>query len=44
MRNHSYEYDFDLHENGRAGDTYFHTNGFDIEVKSNPEMVYFAAL
>ena len=28
MRNHSNEYEFDLHENGRAGETHFHMNGF----------------
>ena len=28
MRNYCYENDFDLRENGRAGETYSHTNGF----------------
>ena len=28
MRNHSNENEFDLHENGRAGETNFHMNGF----------------
>ena len=28
MRNHSNENEFDLHENGRAGETHFHINGF----------------
>ena len=28
MRTHSNENDFDLHENGRAGETHFHMNGF----------------
>ena len=28
MRNHSNENEFDLHENGRAGDTHFYMNGF----------------
>ena len=28
MRNHSNENEFDLHENGRAGETIFHVNGF----------------
>ena len=28
MRTYSNENDFDLHENGRAGETHFHTNGF----------------
>ena len=28
VRNHSNENEFDLHENGRAGETYFHMNGF----------------
>ena len=28
MRNHSNENEFDLHENGRAGETHFHMNGF----------------
>ena len=28
MRNHSNENDFDLYENGRAGETHFHMNGF----------------
>ena len=28
MRNHSNENEFDLHENGHAGETHFHINGF----------------
>ena len=28
MRNHSNENEFDLHENGLAGKTHFHMNGF----------------
>ena len=28
MRNHSNENEFDLHENGRTGETHFHMNGF----------------
>ena len=28
MRNHSNENEFDLRENGRAGETHFHMNGF----------------
>ena len=28
MRNHSNENEFDLQENGRAGETRFHMNGF----------------
>ena len=28
MRNHSNENEFDLHENGRSGETHFHMNGF----------------
>ena len=28
MRNHSNENEFDLHENGRAGENYFHINCF----------------
>ena len=28
MRNHSNENEFDLHENGRAGETHFCVNGF----------------
>ena len=28
MQNHSNEHDFDLRENGRAGETIFHVNGF----------------
>ena len=28
MRNRSNENDFDLHENGREGDTHFHMNDF----------------
>ena len=28
MRNYSNENEFDLHENGRAGETHFHMNGF----------------
>ena len=28
MRNHSNENEFDLHENGHAGEIHFHMNGF----------------
>ena len=28
VRNHLNENEFDLQENGRAGETHFHTNGF----------------
>ena len=28
MRNHRNENEFDLHENGREGETHFHMNGF----------------
>ena len=28
MRNHSNENEFNLHENGRAGETHFRMNGF----------------
>ena len=28
VRNHSNENEFDLHENGRAGETHFHMNSF----------------
>ena len=28
MQNKSNENEFDLHENGRAGETHFHMNGF----------------
>ena len=30
MRNHSYENDFDLHENETAGRTHFQTKGFAL--------------
>ena len=29
MQNHSNENEFDLHENGHAGETHFHMNGFE---------------
>ena len=29
MQNHSNENEFDLHENGREGETHFHMNGFE---------------
>ena len=47
MRNHSNENKFDLHENGRAGETHFHRNldkwfrtkiHFETEAKGNSEM------
>ena len=40
MRSYSNENEFDLHENGCAGKTYFHMNGFarfDTEAKGNSE-------
>ena len=45
MRNHSYENDFDLHENETACRTHFHMKGFALklvlkEVQENWEMVY----
>ena len=45
MRNHSNENEFDLHENGRAGETHFHINGFArrlvlTQAKGNSEMAY----
>ena len=30
MRNHSYENEFDLHENETAGGTHFHEKGFAL--------------
>ena len=32
MRNHSYENEFDLHENESAGGTHFHLNAFAIRL------------
>ena len=32
MRNYSYENEFDLHENERAGKTHFHMNGFALRL------------
>ena len=32
MRNHSYENDFDLHENETACRTYFHMKGFALRL------------
>ena len=32
MRNHSYENDFDLHENETARRTYFHVKGFALRL------------
>ena len=32
MRNHSYENDFDLHENETACRTHFHMKGFALEL------------
>ena len=46
MRNHSYESDFDLHENETACRTHFHMNGFPsqprfkTESQENSEMAY----
>ena len=45
MRNHSNKNEFDLHENGRAGDTHFHMNGFAhrlvlTKTKGNSKMAY----
>ena len=45
MRNHSYENDFDLHENEIACRTHFHTKGFALrlvqtEAQENLEMAY----
>ena len=44
MQNHSNENEFDLHENGRAGETNFHINGFTrkrvlTQVKGNPNYI-----
>ena len=43
MRKHSYENDFDLHENETAGRTHFHIKGFALRLKAqeNSEMAYF---
>ena len=44
---HSNKNEFDLHENGRAGETHFHMNGFarrghrDTEAKGDSEMAYY---
>ena len=46
MRNHSYENDFDLHENETACRTLFHMkgfalrHGFETEAQENSEMAY----
>ena len=32
MRNHSYENEFDLHENETAGGTHFHKKGFALRL------------
>ena len=32
MRNHSYENEFDLHENETAGRTHFHIKGFALKL------------
>ena len=32
MRNHSYENDFDLHENGTVCRTHFHVKGFTLRL------------
>ncbi len=46
MRNQSNETEFDLHENGRVGETHFHMNGFEHRLvlkqraKGNSEMAY----
>ena len=32
MRNHSYENDFDLHENETAYRTHFHMKGFELRL------------
>ena len=38
MRNHSNENKFGSRENGHAGETHFHMNGFDTEATGNSEM------
>ena len=46
MRNHSYDNDFELHENKTASRTHFHMKGFalrlvfETEVQENSEMAY----
>ena len=41
MRNHSYENDFDLHENKTACRSHFHTlTPFETEAEENSEMAY----
>ena len=46
MRNHSYENEFDLHENETACRTHFHMKSFTLktrfetEAQENSEMVY----
>ena len=42
MRNHSNENNFDLHENGPAGETHFHCTKtrFESEAKGSSEMTY----
>ena len=41
MQNFSYENEFDMHENGRAGETYFYKTPFDTEANQNSEMGFF---
>ena len=47
MRNHSYENDFDLHENETACRTHFHMRGFALRFvlkqrkQENSEMAFF---
>ena len=46
MRNHSYENDFDLHENETACRTHFHMKGFTVrhllkQKHKNSEMAYY---
>ena len=44
MRNHSYENDFDLHENETACRTHFRTQTrFETEAQENSEMAYWLA-
>ena len=53
MQNHSYENDFDLHENETACRTHFHVKGFalffvstrfETEAQENSEMAYLCTL
>ena len=46
LRNHSYENDFDLHENETACRTHFHIKGFALrlvktEAQENSETAYY---